>query len=71
MQLFNAPNSEVQRVAATKKTKWKKIEKSELIAFIGIMFPARVEKNWDAPVRKLFSDPLQNCDTMQVHTVHS
>ena len=60
MKLFNAPNLEGRRVAAAKKTEWKKIDKPELIAFISITFPASVKKNCDISVREHFTDPLQN-----------
>ena len=42
------------------KKAMKKIDKHELVAFVGLMLLAGVEKTWDIFVNELINDQIQN-----------
>ncbi|KAJ8403677.1 hypothetical protein AAFF_G00350030 [Aldrovandia affinis] len=59
-EVLHCTNLEGRRAAAAKRKEWRRIEKDEFMAFIGLTLLAGGEKSWDVSVRELFCDPLQN-----------
>ena len=55
-EILLCTNLQGRRVA----TKWNVVEKEELLAFIGVLLLAGVEKNWDLDTRQMFLDQKQN-----------
>ena len=55
-EILLCTNSQGRRVA----TKWNAVQQEELLAFIGVLLLAGVEKNWNLDTRKLFLDQKQN-----------
>ena len=55
-EILLCTNLQGRRVA----TKWNVVKKEELLAFIGVLLLAGVEKNWDLDTRQMFLDQKQN-----------
>ena len=55
-EILLCTNLQGRRVA----TKWNAVQQEELLAFIGVLLLAGVEKIWDLDTRQLFLDQKQN-----------
>ena len=59
-EVLHCTNLEGRRVAAQHNKTRRAVDKDELLAFIGLVLLAGVEKSWDVPARELFCDLTQN-----------
>ena len=59
-KVLHCTNLEGRRVAAQHNKTWRAVDKDELLAFIGLVLLAGVEKSWDVPALEQFCDLTQN-----------
>lgn len=59
-EILMCTNREGNRIALAKNKVWRKVDKDELLAYMGILLLAGKERSWDVPTRELFFSKYSN-----------